>query len=227
MTKEQISELARAIANEEILSNWQFYVLIVLLSLIGSNVANFINSYVKKRGENLATKADINEIKKQLASTTEITEKIKHDIEHQVWRKQQIETIKRSKLEEYLKYIYIAQEDLSKETKNTYFKTNEPVDVHAMSKATMLQRLYFSELKEAHSKFLNAYSVFQAWLAEGMKELLEKQKNKESEPIISKKHMEEYPNLLTELNEANLLIEAKAEEISEELNSLLTKHRSQ
>ncbi|MDY0117387.1 MAG: hypothetical protein RBR59_07415 [Sulfurimonadaceae bacterium] len=218
MTKEQISELAKAIANEDIIINWHFYVLIILLSFIGSYAGNFINSYAKKRGENLATKADINEIKAQLTSTTEITEKIKNDIEHQVWRKQQIETIKRNKLEEYLQYIYIAQEDLSKDMNNKYFKTNEPIDIHAMSKATMLQKLYFPELKKTHSQLLHTHGSFKSWMVEGMQELIEKQNAGEQTPIISKEHMKKYPTLLTELNEKTTLVETKAEVMSEELN---------
>jgi len=49
MTNEQISELAKAIANEEVLLNWNFYVLIASLSLIVNYVGNFINSYAKKK----------------------------------------------------------------------------------------------------------------------------------------------------------------------------------
>jgi len=218
MTKEQILELAKAIANEETLIDWQFYVLIILLSFIGSYAGNFINSYAKKRGENLATKADIEEIKSQLASTTKITEKIKNDIEHQVWRKQQIETIKRNKLEEYLQYIYIAQESLSKDMNNQYFKTTEPVDNHAMSKATMLQKLYFPELKKSHSELLKAHASFIYWMAEGMEELINKQKDGEQKPSISTKHMDDHPKLLDMLNKGTLLVEANAEAISERLN---------
>lgn len=218
MATEQISELAKVIVNEEILSNWQFYVLIISLNLIGSYAANFINSYAKKRGERLATKADIDEIKKELASTTEITEKIKNDIVHQVWRKQQIETIKRSKLEEYLQHIYISQESLSVDMNNKYFKTNESIDTYAMSKATMLQKLYFPELKEEHSACLKAHAEFQRWIAEGLRELITKQQNGEKIPIISSEHMEKYSYLLDQLNQGALLIEAKAEKISEEIN---------
>lgn len=218
MTKEQISELAKAIANEDIIINWQFYVLIILLSFIGSYAGNFINSYAKKRGENLATKADIDEIKSQLASTTKITEKIKNDIEHQVWRKQQIETIKRNKLEEYLQYIYIAQESLSNDMNNQYFNTTKSVDSHAISKATMLQKLYFSELKETHSKCLKAHASFHTWLAEGLMELTQRQRDGEKTPIISDQHMEKYSDLLDELNKGTSLVEANAEAISEKLN---------
>jgi len=218
MNKEQISELAKAIVNEEVLINWQFYLLIIGLSLVGSYIGNFINSYAKKRGENLATKADINEIKTQLSSTTKITEEIKNDIQHQVWRKQQIETIKRNKLEEYLQYIYIAQESLSKDMKNQYFKTTEIIDSHALSKATMLQKLYFPELKQSHSQLLKVHASFTYWLAEGMEELANKQKDGEKTPRISTKHMDKYPNLLDMLNKETLLIEANAEAIAEKLN---------
>jgi hypothetical protein len=219
MTEEQVLELAKIIVDREILTNWQVYILIISLSLIGNYMATFITSYAKKRGENLATKADIDEIKKQLASTTEITTKIKNDIEHQVWRKQQIEIIKRNKIEEYLQYIYIAQENLSKKMNNAYFKTTEPIDEHAMSKSTMLQKLYFPELKEAHSIFLTANAEFLMWFSEGLKELVQKQQNREQMPIISTQHMEKYSNLLNKLNYGTSLIEAMSEKISEGINA--------
>lgn len=218
MTSEQISELAKAIVNEEVLINWQFYVLIILLGSIGGYIGNFINSYAKKRGENLATKADMNEIKSQLTSTTKITAKIKNDIEHQVWHKQQIETLKRNKLEEYLQFIYIVQEDLSKDMNNKYFNTNESIDVHAMNKATMLQKLYFPELENTHSKLLNIYNLFKLWITKGMEELIHKQQAGEQRPIISTSHMDKYSGLLAELNKNILLVEAKSEAISGELN---------
>lgn len=214
MTEEQILELSKIIVNKEILTNWQVYILFISLSLIGNYVATFINSYAKKRGENLATKADINEIKKQLASTTEITTTIKNDIEHQVWRKQQIEIIKRNKIEEYLQYIYIAQENLSKKMNNGYFKTTESIDDYAMSKATMLQKLYFPELKEAHSIFLDANAEFLMWFTEGLKEIVQKKQDGQQIAIISTEHMEKYPNLLYKLNCGTVLIE----EISEKIN---------
>lgn len=218
MTEEQILELSKIIVNKEILTNWQVYILFISLSLIGNYVATFINSYAKKRGENLATKADIDEIKKQLASTTEITTTIKNDIEHQVWRKQQIEIIKRNKIEEYLQYIYIAQENLSKKMNNEYFKTTESIDDYAMSKATMLQKLYFPELKEAHSIFLAANAEFLIWFAEGLKEIVQKKQDGQQIPIISTEHMEKYPNLLYKLNCGTVLIEEISEKISEKIN---------
>lgn len=218
MTTEQISELAKVIVNEEILSNWKFYILIILLNFIGSYSINFISSYAKKRGERLATKADIDEIKKELAATTEITEKIKNDIVHQVWHKQQIETIKRNKLEEYLQHIYVSQESLSRDMNNKYFKTNEPVDTYAMSKATMLQKLYFPELREEHAVYLKAYANFYRWVVEGMEELIKKQRNGEETPRISSEHLKKYSDLLNHLNQGILLIEAKAEKISEEIS---------
>lgn len=218
MTTEQISELAKVIVNEEILSNWKFYILIILLNFIGSYSINFISSYAKKRGERLATKADIDEIKKELAATTEITEKIKNDIVHQVWHKQQIETIKRNKLEEYLQHIYVSQESLSADMSNKYFKTNEPVDTYAMSKATMLQKLYFPELREEHSVYLKAHAEFHMWVAKGLKELITRKENGEIAPIISSEHMEKYSDLLNQLNQGTLLIETKAETISEQIS---------
>ena len=119
-------------------------------------------------------------LRRQLKATTQVTEQIKKDIEHRVWRKQQIESLRRGKLEEYLTLIYVAVEDLTRDMNNRYFDSKEEVDVHALSKATMIQRLYFPELAGEHGALLVAYAAFKNWMIDGMKDLLEKKKGEDS-----------------------------------------------
>jgi len=179
---------------------------------------SYISSYARKRGEHLATKADLDQIMSQVKSTTELTEGIRNDIEHQVWRKQQIEAIKRDKLEEYLVNIYSAKENLRCTMRNQLLNGNEQEDVYAKSKADMLQSLYFPELKEEHSIFLNRHADFDEWLAKGLMELVDKRKAGDQIPAISHEHMSEYPNLLNGMNAAVLVIEQRAADIAANLN---------
>ena len=52
-----------------------------------------------------------------------------------------------------------------------------------------------------------------------MKELVQKMKDGEQISMISNEHMEKYTELLNGLNAGNLLVEAKATVISEEINA--------
>lgn len=174
MNTELVEQIAAKIASEAILENWKFYVLVILLSGIGSFAASFLSGYASRRGQNLATKADFDVLKAQLKVTTEATEQIRNDIEHQVWRKQQTEALRRKKLEEFLVLIYVVYEQLSREMNNIYFGTTNEVDAYASNKANMIRRLFFPELATEHGAFLQAYSNFRRWTAEGANELQEK-----------------------------------------------------
>jgi len=56
------------------------YVVLVGISALGGLVGSFLTAYAKKRGENLATKADFDELLRQLRLQTAETEKIKSEI---------------------------------------------------------------------------------------------------------------------------------------------------
>lgn len=218
MDKEIIKEISKAVFNESILKNWVFYLIIVFVSAVGTFFANFLSMYARKRGENLATKADLEDIKSRLRATTEITEKIKNEIEHQTWRKKEVEVLKRQKLEDYLCYIYVVQESLHTEMKNAFFYENESYDVYAFNKANMLRTLYIPELANEHADFCAKYAEFKKWIANGMTELLAKRKSGEQKPVISTEHMTKHKKLLDQLYTSTLVIEVKAAQTAQELN---------
>ena len=62
MDPEKIKAIAEEVINNANLFNWWFYVLIFVITAIGS----FFGSYLKKKAENVATKQDIEEITKKI-----------------------------------------------------------------------------------------------------------------------------------------------------------------
>lgn len=62
MTQDLIREVAEAVVRDQLILNWHFYVLIGSASIVAGIVAQFVASYLKKRGDTFATKTDMKEI---------------------------------------------------------------------------------------------------------------------------------------------------------------------
>jgi len=62
--------------------------LLFLLPLIGSGIGTFLVSYLKKKGENLATHEDIKMLVDQMAAVTQATKQIEAAIADDFWGKQ-------------------------------------------------------------------------------------------------------------------------------------------
>jgi hypothetical protein len=62
--------------------------ILALLSAIGGWIGGYLGAYAKKKGENLATKEDFNDLKTQTADLTRVTEEIKDKISFDTWDRQ-------------------------------------------------------------------------------------------------------------------------------------------
>lgn len=62
--------------------------IVALLSAIGGWIGGYFGAYAKKKGENLATKEDFNDLKAQTADLTRVTEEIKDKISFDTWDRQ-------------------------------------------------------------------------------------------------------------------------------------------
>jgi hypothetical protein len=62
--------------------------ILALLSAIGGWIGGYFGAYAKKKGENLATKEDFNDLKTQTADLTRVTEEIKDKISFDTWDRQ-------------------------------------------------------------------------------------------------------------------------------------------
>ena len=66
-----------------------------------------------RAGEIDAISEKMNTVVKQLEITTTTAEQIKNEIEHNHWRKKEIELIRREKLEEYMRNMFLAGEAMN------------------------------------------------------------------------------------------------------------------
>jgi hypothetical protein len=67
----------------------------ILLAAIASGFGGYFGSYLKKKGENLATHEDLDKLVKQVEATTEATKRIEATISNEVWDRQRQWEMKR------------------------------------------------------------------------------------------------------------------------------------
>ena len=141
-------EIAEAIVRDQLLLNWRFYALVCALTLIASAAGNWLGSYIKKRGETFATKADMQEILKQLHDTTRVTEEVRSAVSHADWVAREWRTTRRLKLEELLSTAYSIDRWLdSQKSKWVVHDMAVESDSAPMDRLKIIAALYFPELQ--------------------------------------------------------------------------------
>ncbi len=118
-----------------------------------AGITGYVGAYLKKGAEIKALSKNINDLKDQQVILTEATEQVRQDIEHQVWKKQELHQLKRQALEEYYECIdklpYYLVDHYSYLTSQ---KKEAPKDLY--NRASLLQQLYLSELQDQHNRLL-------------------------------------------------------------------------
>ncbi len=92
----------------------------ILATAVVAGVGAYFGSYLKKKGENLATHEDVDLLVKQVAAVTETTKQIEAKISDEVWDRQRKWEMKRDALFEALKDVGSMEDCLS-----TYIATFE------------------------------------------------------------------------------------------------------
>jgi hypothetical protein len=72
--------------------------LLFLVPLIGAGAGAYLGSYLKKKGENLATHEDIDKLVHQMTAVTQATKSIEATISNEVWERQRKWDVKREAL---------------------------------------------------------------------------------------------------------------------------------
>lgn len=212
-------ELALEILNETILHNWYFYLLIILLSGLGAYFASLFKGAGKEKGKYLAIESSLKTIEKQVSITTKASESIKTAIEHDTWRKKELELIKRQKLEEYFLHISALNNTLNNEMLDKLFGAKVDYDSQCFNKADMIQSLYLPELLVEHYELSIAVEDFTRWVSDGLFLIAEQSSNGIQNPQPTRNFMTKHPELLSALAKPISNALHKAREIAQELNT--------
>jgi hypothetical protein len=152
MSEAMIRELATAIAQQHLLANWQWYLLMIALLIVGAAAGALAGGYLKQRGESYATKADFSEILARLEQTTAIAEEVKAAVHHADWSAKEWKMARRVKLEALMEALYSTMEWFERLRAESLFR-GEVAGTNPLPKFVMLSRLYWPETFQAVGEF--------------------------------------------------------------------------
>lgn len=173
ITAHEAREIAQATIDGTIWGNWAFYVVAFGGSFIASSIGAYLGSYLKKRGENLATKADFQEVLRQLRESTRASEGIRAEIESQYGEAAALRGVVRDRLE----VIVAATFDLelwleqkqSQSIEGKVFDLNES----PISRIEALQSIHFPELHAECLRLRAALNAHSQWMLRVTREALQ------------------------------------------------------
>jgi len=76
----------------------EHYVIVPLIAFVAGGLGSFLGAYLKKKGENLATREDIDGLVEQVRAVTQAAKEIEAKISDQVWDRQRLWEMKRDAL---------------------------------------------------------------------------------------------------------------------------------
>lgn len=215
MNEKLIHEIAEQIVKEEILGNWIFYLLILAVSIISAFVSSYITGYARTRGQNLATKADFNQLSEQVRKTTITTEEIKTSIAHTDWSAREWKKLRKIKLEELLSTVYEIHEWFRINTNYRLFNSEIEPNTPPFMKIRMLVILYFIEdLSTEIDALENISAKYKLLLINAHEDIT---KNAAQLVAITNKIQPEILNYEEQLREVQNVIEMKASAIMKKI----------
>ncbi|HOB02022.1 MAG TPA: hypothetical protein PLJ16_01955 [Casimicrobium huifangae] len=148
-----VRSLANHIASEYVDKTWWFIILAIAITAVANYFAAYFGAYGRKRGEVLATKADFEEIKDQLKSTTKVAEEVKLAVAHDDWMLREWKALRRVKLEELVESVHQAMEWLVVEQQRRFFTSDTSPVTSPLPRVERITGLYFPEMREAIASF--------------------------------------------------------------------------
>ena len=219
MKEEYINKIVQALLNETILDEWYFYLLLFAVSLLGASFGSFIKSFWSEKAKYSAIESSLDTIKKQVSETTKTTEKIKQDIELNIWRKKDREMLKREKVEEYFSLILLSTETFHAEMENRLFNKDNKYDKQVYNKADLIQALYLPELAGVHNEFRKVFVEFRYWLSSCMEDIYERRKLGEVNITAKPELLDQYGEVIRKFNPVIIDITEKAKEVANQINT--------
>lgn len=108
MSPEELELIVHGAIKEGLLFPWWLYLSAITMPFIGG----FLGAYLKRKGENLATKEDYDSLLVQVKLTTTATESIKNDLAKGSWLHQQSWYLKEKYYSGLLKELYMLRASL-------------------------------------------------------------------------------------------------------------------
>lgn len=186
------------IVSRRIAENWLYW----CLFLAASFLASFAGAYIKRRAENLATRDDFEELKRQLAQNTRVTEEIKSEIGYADWKSRELDVLKRQKLEFLMEAIAHSYDVLAVQVRKNCTGEIQDLEQVKLGRVEMLVSLYFPELEAQRSTYVQkCLSIATSTIERGLSYKTAKEQNRhvDASRILSESLQytsTEYPKLL-------------------------------
>jgi hypothetical protein len=156
MDAETIQKIAAEVTKHLPTISWLQLGIQVVLTIAAAGIGAFCAEYLKVRGQHLATKADFDDLTKQLRANTELVETIKSDVGQRDWTRREWTNLRRLKLEELLLKMNDCDHfrDLHRASSidGVTYKERDPI-----GEMDTLCSLYFPELRRAVSAYMAAH----------------------------------------------------------------------
>jgi hypothetical protein len=217
MSKDLVREIAEQIFREQILSNWRFYALLLAVWLLGTVTSAFIVSYIRKRAETYATKADLSELLQQLRATTTAAEEVKSAISHSDWSTREWKTLRKIKLEELLTTVYEVRQWFDKDVDGLFFNEPRTGEKSPIWKLKVISNLYFPELSDEALNLEAVYYHYIKWTLDVQRQLLSAKENAPKRRSIIDAMAPDVQAHSQYLLDATLAIEQKAPKLMQEI----------
>lgn len=146
MQEEVIGKILSEIMQQQVLGNWKLYAVMFSLMFLSTVIGSYVSTYIGKRAETKATKADLDEILRQLKKTTETAEEIRTAISHADWATREWKSIRRTKLESLLESAIGARDWLIQQQRSCILFHEDNRQPSPSARVLQLAFLYFPEL---------------------------------------------------------------------------------
>jgi hypothetical protein len=173
MSESLVREIVDQVLREALLQNWRAYAVLIALLFLTSVAGAFVSTYIRRRAETYATKADLSQLITQLKATTAAAEEVKSAIAHTDWANREWRTLRRVKLEELLTTVHFARHWLDVDLNARFFGEKPNVDPSPTWKLEVLGSLYLPELQVETSTLGLAYSKYNLWMIDVQQALSE------------------------------------------------------
>lgn len=126
----------------------------------------YFGAYLKKGAEIQSMSDNIKELAEQQKKIVEATEQVKQDIEHQVWRKKELELIRRQKMEEFAILCIELPQHITDEFSRRSLDINADYDMHHYKKFMFIQRLYLPNFEMEVDKLVDILNKYDDLITE-------------------------------------------------------------